>query len=135
MAGLLDSLAAVVGPSHVVTDPSVAASFLTDWTGRWTGRALAVVRPGSTDEVAGVVRRCAAAGVAICPQGGNTGLVGGSVPPDDDARPAIVLSTTRLTGLDPVDVAGRTVGAGAGVTLAALHDHAARSGLAFGVDL
>ncbi|MDQ1684352.1 MAG: hypothetical protein QOC82_1089, partial [Frankiaceae bacterium] len=79
---LLDALAAAVGPEHVVTDRSVLASYETDWTGRFTGRALAAVRPRDTAQVAGVVTACADAEVPLCIQGGNTGLVGGSIPVD-----------------------------------------------------
>lgn len=122
------SLASVVGPAHVLVDPSVRASYEVDWTGRWTGSAVAVVRPSSTAEVAGVVSACAAAGVPVVPQGGNTGLVGGAVP-----YGAVVLSTRRLTSLSPVDGAGTCV-AGAGCTLAALSAHAGAAGLEFGVD-
>lgn len=131
---LLADLADVVGAGHVLTDPAIVAGYLTDWTGRWSGAALAVVRPADTAETAEVVRRCAAAGVAICPQGGNTGLVGGGVPPADGAT-AIVLSSTRLTRLDDVDASARAVGVGAGVTLAQVQRTAAAAGLAFGVDL
>ncbi|MFT3661397.1 MAG: FAD-binding oxidoreductase [Gordonia sp. (in: high G+C Gram-positive bacteria)] len=129
---ILDRLRSAVGAPHVLTDPSTTAGFLTDWTGRWTGRALAVVRPGSTAETAATVRVCADEGIALCPQGGNTGLVGGSVPPGD--VPAVVLSTVRLDRID-VDAPGRLAGVGAGTTLADLQRAAADAGLAFGVDL
>ena len=129
----LADLAEAVGPGHVLTAPGTTAGYLTDWTGRWSGRALAVVRPADTSETAAVVRACARAGVAVCPQGGNTGLVGGSVPPV--GVPSIVVSTSRLDWIDDVDVPGRAVGAGAGVTLARLQRSADAAGLAFGVDL
>ena len=111
------------------------AGYLTDWTGRWTGSAVAVVRPLTTDEVAAVVGLCADEGIAICPQGGNTGLVGGSIPPADASTPAIVLSTARMTDIDEIDTVGRSVGVQAGVTLAALDARASSAGLRFGVDL
>ena len=133
-ARLLADLAEVVGPAHVLTDPAVTSAYCTDWTGRWRGVAQAVVRPADTAQTAEVVRRCAAAGVAICPQGGNTGLVGGGVPPAD-GRPTIVLSMTRLTGVDDVDVAARAVGVGAGVTIGDVQRAAVAAGLDFGVDL
>src|SRR4051794_4780628 len=69
---LLRALAEVVGERHAFDDPDLTAGFETDWTGRFTGRARVVVRPGSTEEVAGVVARCAEAGAAIVPQGGNS---------------------------------------------------------------
>lgn len=132
---LLTDLAAAVGDRHVLTDPAVVAGYLTDWTGRWRGRALGVVRPASTAETAQVMRAAVAAGAAIWTQGGNTGLVGGSVPAPDADRPVVLISTARLNRVGDVDVVGRTVGAGAGVPLARLQQAAADAGLAFGVDL
>ena len=129
------SLSEIVGSSHVLTDADAMAGYLTDWTGRWTGSAVAVVRPLTTDEVAAVVGLCADEGIAICPQGGNTGLVGGSIPPADASTPAIVLSTARMTDIDEIDTVGRSVGVQAGVTLAALDARASSAGLRFGVDL
>ena len=128
---LVARLAQLVGPTQVLTDPGACAAFETDWTGRWRGRARAVVRPADTGEVAAVVTACAEEGTAIVPQGGNTGLVGGSVPRDGE----VVVSLTRLDGLGPVDVDAREVAVGAGATLAAVQRHAAAAGLAYGVDL
>jgi FAD/FMN-containing dehydrogenase len=130
---VIDALRAAVGDDHVLVDADVRASYETDWTRRFTGTALAVVRPGSTDEVAAVLRVCAARGVGIVPQGGNTGLVGGSVP--GAGGDAVVVSLTRLTRVDPVDELAAEVTVGAGVTLARLQQHAARSGMRFAVDL
>jgi FAD/FMN-containing dehydrogenase len=130
---VIDALRAAVGDDHVLVDADVRASYETDWTRRFTGTALAVVRPGSTVEVAAVVRVCAARGVGIVPQGGNTGLVGGSVP--GAGGDAVVVSLTRLTRVDPVDELAAEVTVGAGVTLARLQQHAARSGMRFAVDL
>ena len=123
-------LRAVVGP-QVVTDPDMTASYTADWTGRFEGRTVAVVRPGSTDEVAGVVGVCRELGVALVPQGGNTGLVGGGVPLEGE----VVLSLRRLQSLEPVDTLAGQVTAGAGVALSALHEAAALHGWAYGVDL
>src|SRR2546423_13649583 len=100
--GLAERLAKVVGRSQVLTDPAVTASYSTDFTGGFGGPVRLVVRPGGTDEVAEVVRLCAAEGVAIVPQGGNTGLVGGGVP-GGGQEPPVVLSLVRLAGLGPVD--------------------------------
>jgi FAD/FMN-containing dehydrogenase len=134
---LVAELAAAAGPDHVLTDPEVRAGYEVDWTGRWRGRALAVVRPASTGEVAEVVRACRAAGVALVPQGGNTGLVGGGVP-----RPAgeqvgeqVVVSTTRMNAVGDVDGAARQVLVGAGATLGAAQAAVARRGFEVGVDL
>lgn len=128
--GLEAALAAAVGPAHVLVDADLTAPYETDWTRRFSGRSGAVVRPADTGEVAAVLRACAAAGRAVVPQGGNTGLVGGSVPRGGE----VVLSTRRLTALEPVEPVGGTVVAGAGVTLAALQEHAAGAGLVVGTD-
>ena len=114
----------------VVTDPGVLAAHEVDWTGRFRGRALALVRPESTAKVGQAVRVCAAAGVAVVPQGGNTGLVGGAVPHD-----AVVLSTARLSSIGDVDPVAGALTTGAGVTLERLQRAAAGAGIAFGVDL
>jgi len=131
-AGLpLEALRAAVGPEHVLVDPGLTASYETDWTGRFSGRAGCVVRPADTTEVAAVMKACAAAGTPVVVQGGNTGLVGGAVP----AGGEVLLSLARLDELGDVDVLAGQVTAGAGVTLAALQAHARSAGLDFGVDL
>ncbi|MGV9711795.1 FAD-binding oxidoreductase [Gordonia sp. NPDC003424] len=134
---LLDALRAIVGEHHVLTDADATAGYLSDWTGRWTGQADAVVRPRTTDEVAAAVAACAAAGAVVCTQGGNTGLVGGSVPPIGrlDGRPVVLLSTARMTDIDDVDIMGRCVGAQAGATIDAVDRVAQHHGLMFPVDL
>jgi FAD/FMN-containing dehydrogenase len=106
----------VVGREHVLTDPDIVASYVVDWTGRYRGHSPAVVRPGSTEEVAGVLSICAASGIAVTPQGGKTGLVGGSVPLEGE----VVLSLTRLTSVGEVDdMAGQiTVGSASRPSLA-----------------
>src|SRR5205814_1653018 len=120
----------IVGSDHVLVDESVKASYESDWTGRFSGRARCVVRPAATVEVAEVVRACRDERVAICVQGGNTGLVGGSTPVDG----SIVLGTARLRELGDVDLVSAQVTVGAGVTLAALQQHVRPHGLDVGVD-
>jgi len=127
---LLDQLVAVVGAEHVITDRSMLASYETDWTGRFSARALAAVRPRDTRQVADVVTACLDAGVAVCIQGGNTGLVGGSVPVDG----SVLLSLARLDGLGDVDTVAGQVTVGAGVTLARLQQHVRPLGFDVGVD-
>jgi FAD/FMN-containing dehydrogenase len=129
--GWLDELRDVVGGEHVLTDDDMTAGYSVDWTGRFRGRTPAVVRPSSTGEAALVVQVCAAAGLAVVPQGGNTGLVGGGVPRHGE----VVLNLTRLSALGPVDPAASQVTTGAGVTLTRLQAHVAPHELAFGVDL
>ncbi len=121
----------VVGPAGVLSDPDTVAGYCTDWTGRFHGQARMVVRPGSTEEVAGVVRACRAHGAALVPQGGNTGLVGGGVPLGGE----VVLSLSRLGDVGDVDGAAAQVTAGAGATVAAVERAAAAAGLAYAVDL
>jgi FAD/FMN-containing dehydrogenase len=127
---LADELRAVVGTAHVLEDASVVASYETDWTGRFHGAARCVVRPASTEEVVGVLVACAQAGVAVCVQGGNTGLVGGGVPADG----SVLLAMTRLRDIEDVDVVAAQVTVGAGCTLAALQQAVRAEGLDVGVD-
>ena len=127
---LVAALTAAVGPDHVLLDADVRAGYETDWLHQWGAPSRCVVRPGSVDEVAAVVRACAVAGAAIVPQGGITGLVGGSVPRAGE----VLLSLRRLDALGPVDVAAQQVTAGAGVTIERLQEHARAAGLDFAVD-
>ena len=128
---LADALADVVGRAQVSTDPDVLDGRSVDHTGRYRGRATALVRPGSTEEVAAVLRACRDAGAYVTVQGGRTSLVAGTVPEHDD----VLLSTERLTGVGEVDTADRRVRVGAGVSAAVLQRTAAGAGLVFGVDL
>ncbi len=133
---LAAALEAAVGPEHVLADRDLRASYETDWTGRFTGSARAVVRPASASQVAHVLAACADAAVPVVVQGGNTGLVGGGVPgPEPGENRPVLLVTTRLAELSAVSPATRQVTAGAGVRLAALTAHARAAGLDFGVDL
>jgi FAD/FMN-containing dehydrogenase len=134
-AALLEALRSAVGPAHVLTDADLRAGYETDWTRRWHGEAVAVVRPQTTEGVAAALVACRQAGVAVIAQGGNTGLVGGSVPRGASARPQVVLSLARLRDLEPVDPAAAEVTVAAGVSLGDLQAHARAAGYAFGVDL
>jgi FAD/FMN-containing dehydrogenase len=127
---LLDALVDVVGAPNALVDADLRASFETDWTGRFHGNARAVVRPGSPAEVAAVLAACTAAGAAVVPQGGNTGLVGGSVPRGGE----VVLSLTRLTTLEVDEEQGEAI-AGAGVVLEHLQAEVRATGWDLAVDL
>jgi FAD/FMN-containing dehydrogenase len=131
MNALLDSLRSVVGAAHVLTEPADVAPFVTDWRGRYTGSALAIVRPGGTAQVAEVVRLCAQASVAIVPQGGNTGLCGGGTPIQGE----VVVSLTRLNQVRAIDVANNTITVEAGCTLAAVQEAAAAADRLFPLSL
>ena len=128
---LIERLRDIVGDRHCLTDASMRAGYETDWTRRFFGTAAAVVRPGSVEEVAAVLRACAAAKVGVVPQGGNTGLVGGSVPRGGE----VVLSLLRLDDVADLDAAAGEVTVGAGVTLAAVQAAAREAGWEAGVDL
>ncbi len=116
---------------RVVRDRDELASYETDWTRRFHGQARMACIPRDTAGVAGVLAFCARAGVPVVPQGGNTGLVGGSVPRGGE----VVLSTRGLASLSPVDQNAGQVTAGAGVTLERLQQHVRGVGFDFGVDL
>lgn len=128
---MLRDLTSAVGASHISTDPDVLAGRSLDHTGRYQGRASALVRPGSADQVAEVLRVCRDAGAHVTVQGGRTSLVGGTVPEHDD----VLLSTERLRAVGGVDTAERRIEVGAGATLSAVQHAAAAAGLVFGVDL
>jgi FAD/FMN-containing dehydrogenase len=132
-ATLLARVAAAVGPSHVLTAPADLAPALVDWRGRYHGRALALVRPGATAEVAEVVRACGEAGVPIVPQGGNTSMCGAATP--DASGRALVLSLTRMQRVRAVDAANATMTVEAGATLAAAQDAARGAGMLFPLSL
>jgi FAD/FMN-containing dehydrogenase len=131
-ASLLETLRGCVGAANVLADGDLSA-WEQDWRRRWRGKALAVVRPGSTDEVAAVVRACAAAGVAIVPQGGNTGLVGGGVP--DASGTQVLLSLQRLNRIRTIDEANLTLTAEAGCVLQGVQTAARERGLLFPLSL
>jgi FAD/FMN-containing dehydrogenase len=133
---VLRALVEAVGASQVITDAGLMQQYVVDWSGRFSGPALAVVRPGSVDEVSEVLRACGRWGVPVVPQGGNTGLVGGSVPGPAASGPLpVVVSMRRLDALGDVDPLSGQVTAGAGATLGDLHRHVAAAGWAYGVDL
>ncbi|WP_439898019.1 FAD-binding oxidoreductase [Aquabacterium humicola] len=125
-AALIDALRAAVGAPQVLVDGDLSAWEL-DWRKRWRGKALAVVRPGSTAEVAAVVKACAAHGASVVPQGGNTGLVGGGVP--DDSGTQVLLSLSRMNRVRAIDAANLTMTVDAGCVLQVLQQQADDAGL------
>jgi len=106
---------AIAGEGHVLQDDADMAPYLTDWRGRFTGKARAVLRPADTAQVAQLVRACSDHRVPLVPQGGKTGLVLGSVP--DDSGREVVLSLTRLNRILGVDTTNRTITVQAGCIL------------------
>lgn len=132
MNGLLEALRAAVGERNVLTEGDLSA-WEVDWRKRYRGKALAVVRPGSAGEVAAVVKACAAHGVALVPQGGNTGLVGGSVP--DASGSQVVLSLSRMNRVREVDAANSTMTVDAGCILQSVQEAADAQGFLFPLSL
>ncbi|MBV8759555.1 MAG: FAD-binding oxidoreductase [Deltaproteobacteria bacterium] len=130
---LLDALAARLGPHGFSRDPHELEPYLTDWRGRYHGKAAALLSPANRDEVVAIVKACADAKVAIVPQGGNTGMVGGATP--DATGGAVVLSLKRMRAVRTIDVAADLAICEAGVVLADLHAKAEDLGRRFPLSL
>jgi FAD/FMN-containing dehydrogenase len=126
-------LADIVGAGNVLTAPADTKAYFTDWRRQYTGVAECVVRPGSTEEVSRVVALCAREGIAVVPQGGNTGLCGGSVPAGKKRE--IVLSLSRLNRIRALDPLDCTLTAEAGCVLAVVQKAADDAGRLFPVSL
>lgn len=112
---MLDALRAIVGDANVLTQEADVAGYLVDWSNRFHGKTLAVVRPGNTEEVSKVLAWANEAGVAVVPQSGNTSLVGGGTPSADGR--AILLSLSRMNKIEAIDVVNDTMTVQAGVVL------------------
>src|SRR5438105_6620753 len=123
----------IVGAANVLTDPQDTAPYFTDWRKQYSAAGECVVRPASTAEAARVVALCARENVALVPQGGNTGLSGGSVP--TGSRREIVLSLSRMNRIRSLDTLNDTVTAEAGCVLAAVHKAADEAGRLFPLSL
>jgi FAD/FMN-containing dehydrogenase len=130
---LVEQLQDTVGAAHVLTDATAAAPYLTDWRKRYTGRAQAIVRPATVEEVAAIVKACASTGTPVVPQGGNTGLVGGATP--DDSGRAIVLSLGRMNRLRSIDPLNNTLTVEAGCPLQRVQEAASEAGRLFPLSL
>lgn len=133
MSNLILTLRTILGETRVLTSEAERAPYELDWRGRYKGKALCVVLPGSTEEVAAVVRACCAHDVAMVPQGGNTGLVGGGVPREGGNE--VVINLSRLKRIRAVDPANNTITVEAGCTLAAVQAAAMEHGLLFPLSL
>ena len=131
-AEFIAQCAAITGEHNLLLGDHMSA-YLTDWRRRFTGRALAVVRPGDTAEVAEIVRLCKQHRVPIVPQGGNTSLVLGSVP--DYSGAAIVLSLSRLNRVRAIDTLNDTLTAEAGCLLQHVQEQASAAGRLFPLSL
>ena len=128
----LDALRGIVGNSNVITEGDLSAWEL-DWRKRERGKALAVVRPASTQEVSAVVKACASAKVSLVPQGGNTGMVVGSTP--DSSGTQVVLSLTRMNQVRSLDAGNLTITVEAGCVLQTLQETCEAAGFLFPLSL
>jgi FAD/FMN-containing dehydrogenase len=132
-AELIARLSRIVGPNHALTDPDQQLPYLREWRDLYIGRTPLVLRPGSTSEVAQILTLCNEARVAIVPQAGNTGLVGGQMPSESGTE--IVLSVSRLKQVRAIDAAGYTMTVEAGLTLSECRAAAENSGRLFPLSL
>jgi FAD/FMN-containing dehydrogenase len=129
----LEAAGRLLGPRGLTTDPERMDSWLTDWRGRYTGRALAMALPATTQEVAALVALCAKHRVPIVPQGGNSGMAGGATP--DDSGTALLLSLRRMDAIRSLDPQAGQVVCEAGVVLQTLHEAAEAAGMRFPLTL
>jgi FAD/FMN-containing dehydrogenase len=132
-SAFLTEAAELLGPRGLSTDPDLLEPWLTDWRGRYTGRALALASPGTVEEVAALVRLCKAHRVPLVPQGGNSGMSGGATPDPDGSQ--LLLSLRRLDKIEAIDPDTHTATCQAGVVLEALHGAAADRDLRFPLTL
>lgn len=133
MQNFLSRCKSAIGEEHVLLEANQQAAYLQDWRQRATGKALAVLRPGNTEQVAHIVRLCAQFQIPIVPQGGNTGLVLGSIP--DQSGNAVILSLQRLNQIRAIDVANSTMTVDAGCLLAQVQNAAEEQDLLFPLSL
>src|SRR6185295_6732711 len=131
---LVSDLTNLLGAGAVLTAASEIAGYVEDWRGRYRGLACCVVLPSTTEQVAGVVRACAAAGVPVVPQGGNTSLCEGAVP-RATGEPAVVIALARMRRIRSVDVANNSMTVDAGCVLASIQQAAAEHGRLYPVSL
>jgi FAD/FMN-containing dehydrogenase len=122
----LDALVRIIGESHAIRDAEAMAPYLIEWRDRYVGKAALVLKPGSTAEVAAILKLANDTRTAIVPQGGNTGLVGGQIP--FESGDEVVVSLERLTHIRDIDLDGDTMTVEAGVVLANAQSVAATAG-------
>lgn len=119
---LLDKAAGIVGKARVLTENQDTDGYQRDWRDRYRGKALAVLLPGTTEEVSALVQLCRDMNLAIVPQGGNTGLTGGAIAPDD--RPSVILNVSRLNRIREIDTRNNSITVEGGFILANLRTYA-----------
>jgi len=125
------AFASIVGADNVATEPSAVTPYQEDWTRKWKGHGTCVLRPRTSSQVAEILRHCSARKLAVVPQGGRTGLVGGSVPVYDE----IVLSLTKLSTIESFSAEDGVVRCEAGVVLETLDEYLRERGRVAPLDL
>ena len=133
MQGLIEQFVAALGKQYVLTEDEAKVPYLTDWRKRYTGKALAVLLPKTTDEVANIVKLCASHQVAIVPQGGHTGFCGGATP--DNSGKQVILNLKRMNQIRAIDSANQTITLEAGCILQAVQEKAAAQDFLFPLSL
>lgn len=133
MNRFIDQLKEVLEQKYILIEDQDKAPYLTDWRKRYTGKALAVLLPRTSEEVAQIVKLCAANQIAIVPQGGHTGFCGGATP--DDSGEQIVLNLKRMNTIREIDVANQTITLEAGCILQSIQEKAAEQDFLFPLSL
>lgn len=129
----IDALVRIVGAQHAIREEEAMAPYLVEWRDRYHGRAALVLKPGSTEEVAAILKLANDTKTAIVPQGGNTGLVGGQIPFESGHE--VVVSLARLDRVRDIDLASNTMTVEAGLVLALAQQEAERAGRFFPLSL
>ena len=132
-AAFLAAAAAILGPRGLTCDPDLLAPWLTDWRGRYTGAAMGLASPADSGELAQLMALAGEHGVALVPQGGNSGMSGGATP--DASGASLLVSLRRMNAIGAIDIENRRVTCGAGVVLQNLHEAAEAVGLRFPLTL
>jgi FAD/FMN-containing dehydrogenase len=130
---LIEEIRTRYGAKAAITDSADVEPWLTDWRGRFHGKANAILSPASTEEVAAIVKLAGERRIPLVPQGGNTSMVGGATPAPDGS--ALILSLRRMSRLRSISAEHNVAVAEAGVILAQLHEEAASVGRRFPLTL
>ena len=130
---VLSEFESAIGKQYVLDKDEDKEPYLTDWGKRYKGKALAVLKPGNTAEVASLVKICNKYRISIVPQGGNTGLCGGATP--DNAGDSVIILLLRLNQIADVDIQNSTITVGAGALLKQVQDSALEHGALFPLSL
>ncbi len=133
MQNFINQISTALEQKYILTREEDKAPYLTDWRKRFTGKALAVLLPGNTVEVAKIVKLCAASQIAIVPQGGHTGFCGGATP--DNSGKQVILNLKRMNQIREIDIANQTITLEAGCILQAIQEKAAEQGFLFPLSL